>query len=119
MLKHVSFLTTHPDEVVGFYTALGATPTKDLTTAEGYRRIVLTFAGGGKLQFFAIDGESPAPHSAWAEHIALVLPDLRGALAALQSQGVRLSRELQPSPGGRLMVFVLDPDGRQVELLQE
>ncbi len=119
MLKHVSFITTHPDEVLRFYTALGATVIKDITTHEGYRRIVLRFVGGGKLQFLVIEGEQRAPYPHWAEHIALILPDLTTSLARLQTQDAGLSRAVQASPSGRAMAFVIDPDGRQVELLQE
>ena len=119
MLRHVSFVTAQPDRITQFYGALGATLTKDLVTAEGYRRLVLEWAGGGKLKFFAIAGETPAPHSHLAEHIALILPDVHGSLTALQRLGVTLSRGVQPSPSGRPMAFVQDPDGRQVGLLRE
>ena len=60
-----------------------------------------------------------APDSlAWMEHVALHLPDLDASLAQLRAMGVTFSRERTLSPGGNPMAFVLDPDGRQVELLQ-
>jgi len=154
MLKHVSFVTAHPDAVRSFYTLLGAEVSKDLRTSEGFRRLVLSFEGGGKLQFFErppAPGEtspsepgsphtevqtnlqdwpdspvsasqllhpaSPDPH-AWMEHVALYLPDLEASIRALKARSVPFVRDLTLSPSGNPMAFVLDPDGRQVELLQ-
>ncbi|GGJ79844.1 lactoylglutathione lyase [Deinococcus aquiradiocola] len=118
MLKHVSFLTRDADATIAFYTGLGAVVSRDLVTAEGFRRLVLSFPGGGKLQFIQAEGEMPAPQDSWMEHVALHLPDLTASLGHLNAQGVTFSRELTLSPGGNPMAFVLDPDGRQVELLQ-
>lgn len=118
MLKHVSFLTRDLDAVLHFYAALGAQVEKALTTPEGYRRAVLRL-GDGALQFFQIPGEAPAPHPHWAEHLAVYVAsrDLGTLLNELRAAGVPVTRDLQLSPGGRDMAFVLDPDGRQVELL--
>ncbi|MCP2014879.1 lactoylglutathione lyase [Deinococcus sp. HSC-46F16] len=117
MLKHVSFVTRDLAATLAFYVRLGGVVDKDLTTAEGYRRGVVRL-GEGRLQFFEIPGETSMPHPHWAEHIALHVPGLRGLLPKLRAAGVTVSRDLQPSPGGRDMAFVLDPDGRQVELLE-
>jgi len=122
MLKHVSFLTRDLSATLAFYGQLGGVVEKNLTTEEGYRRAVVRL-GGGLLQFFQIEGEFPAGNADgtqkhWAEHIALYVPDLRGLLPVLRASGVVVTRDLQPSPSGRDMAFVQDPDGRQVELLQ-
>ena len=117
MLKHVSFLTRDLPAVLAFYARLGGIVEKDLVTHEGHRRGVIRL-GEGKLQFFEVAGETPAPHPHWAEHIALHVRGLRALLPELQAAGVTVTRDLQPSPGGRDMAFVLDPDGRQVELLE-
>ncbi|WP_309570901.1 VOC family protein [Deinococcus sp.] len=117
MLKHVSFLSRDLVATLTFYESLGGVVEKDVVTAEGYRRGVIRL-GGGKLQFFQLPGEQPAPHAHWAEHIALHVTGLRALLADLRGAGVTVTRDLQTSPGGRDMAFVLDPDGRQVELLE-
>ncbi|MPY66879.1 VOC family protein [Deinococcus sp. SDU3-2] len=117
MLKHVSFVTRDLAATLAFYVRLGGVVEKDLTTAEGYRRGVVRL-GEGRLQFFEVPGEAPAPHLHWAEHIALHVSGLRALLPEWRAAGVTVSRDLQPSPGGRDMAFVLDPDGRQVELLE-
>lgn len=117
MLKHVSFLTRDLDAALAFYGQLGGVTEKNLTTTEGHRRGVLRL-GEGKLQFFEVAGEAPQPHPHWAEHIALYVRGLGAVLADLRAAGVTVTRDLQPSPSGRDMAFVLDPDGRQVELLE-
>ncbi len=117
MLKHVSFVTADLDATLTFYGRLGGVTEKNLTTAEGYRRGVLRL-GPGRLQFFQIPDGSPRPHPHWAEHIAVHVTGLHALLAELREAGVTVSRELELSPGGRDMAFVLDPDGRQVELLE-
>ncbi|UBV43348.1 VOC family protein [Deinococcus taeanensis] len=117
MLKHVSFLTRNLNATLAFYTRLGGTVEKQVVTSEGYGRAVLRF-GEGAVQFFEVPGETPAPHAHWAEHIALHVRGLRDLLPTLRNAGVAVTRDLQSSPGGRDMAFVLDPDGRQVELLE-
>ncbi|MFC4639644.1 VOC family protein [Deinococcus hohokamensis] len=117
MLKHVSFLTGDLPAAVAFYERLGAVIEKRAVTPEGYDRAVLRL-GEGRLQLFEVTGETPRPHPHWAEHVALYVSGLRALLPELRAAGVRVTRDLQPSPGGRDMAFVLDPDGRQVELLE-
>lgn len=117
MLKHVSFVTRDLAVSLAFYARLGGVVEKDLTTTEGFRRGVVRL-GEGRLQFFQIPGETPAPHAHWAEHVAVHVTGLRNLLPTLRESGVPITRDLQPSPGGRNMAFVLDPDGRQVELLE-
>ena len=117
MLKHVSFLTRDLDASLTFYEQLGAVTEKRFLTSEGYGRAVLRL-GEGRLQLFEVPGELPQPHPHWAEHIAINVRGLQQLLPGLREAGVRVTRDLQLSPGGRDMVFVLDPDGRQVELLE-
>ena len=117
MLKHVSFITHAPEAVSAFYVRLGGRLTKDVVSPDGLRRIVVTFEGGGKLQFFAAS-EPMNVNPSWMEHVALELTDLHGSLSELRDAGVPFTRELHLSPGGNPVAFVTDPDGRQVELLQ-
>ncbi|THF85840.1 VOC family protein [Deinococcus sp. KSM4-11] len=117
MLKHVSFLSGDLPATLAFYERLGGVIEKDVTTSEGYRRAVIRL-GEGRVQFFQIAHEVPMPHTHWAEHLALHVSGLASLLSDLRASGVTITRDLQPSPGGRDMAFVLDPDGRQVELLE-
>lgn len=115
MLKHVSFVTARPEDTVAFYARLGGGLAKDVTTPDGLRRLVVGFPGGGRLQFFV--GEPPAPPASWMEHIALRADDFDAAVADLRAAGVTFSREPHLSPSGHPVAFVLDPDGRPVEVL--
>lgn len=118
-LKHVSFQTDGADAVISFYRMLGAVVLKDAASPDGLRRVVLGFQDGGKLQFFeAPGGAAPRPAGVWMEHVALELPDLHSSVSALQTAGVKFARELSTTPTGNPVAFVLDPDGRHVELLQ-
>lgn len=117
MLKHVSFLTRDLGAVLAFYERLGGVTEKQIVTAEGHGRGTLRL-GEGKLQFFEVASEAPSPHPHWAEHIAVYVRGLRQLLPQLRAAGVVVTRDLQPSPSGRDMAFVQDPDGRQVELLE-
>lgn len=117
MFKHVSFLTLDLAATLAFYEQLGGQVEKNIETAEGHKRGVIRL-GEGQLQFFQIAGQWPNPHSCWAEHIAIYVQDLRTLLPKLREAGVSVPRDLQSGPSGRAMAFVLDPDGRQVELLE-
>ena len=77
-----------------FYGRLGGVVEKNLTTTEGFQRGVVRL-GEGRLQFFQIPGESPAPHAHWAEHVALHVPGLRARLPELRAAGVTVTRDLE------------------------
>ncbi|MBB6099761.1 lactoylglutathione lyase [Deinobacterium chartae] len=118
-LKHVSFLTRDADALRRFYAALGATVLKDQTRSEeALRRLVLE-VGGGRLQFFQDLSGALQPRAAqgWMEHIALEVSGLDAVISRLLEAGGALLRR-EPSPSGRDMAFVRDPDGRQLELLE-
>lgn len=119
MLKHVSFITTDADRLMAFYLLLEGQITKDEThPEEKLRRVVLQFEGG-TLQFFQpSDGILPTQPANWMEHIAFIVDDFDGIHDRLKQQGVVFSREITRSPSGKRMFFVLDPDGRQLEILE-
>jgi lactoylglutathione lyase len=117
-LKHVSFICSSAEVMAQFYGVLGAVVEKDWPMpAEGLRRLVLRL-GQGRIQFFEVEGEYPSPKAHWAEHIALELEDFDEMLRTLEVNAVKISRPLSRSPSGRRMIFILDPDGRQLELLE-
>lgn len=118
MLKHVSFVTQSADQIIDFYRLLGAEVLKDETQqAEHLRRLVLNFEGG-TLQFFQPAPPPEKKQSNWMEHIAFVVEDFDALHDTLKSMQVTFTREKTRSPGGKRMFFVLDPDGRQLEILE-
>lgn len=118
MLKHVSFVTPDAALIQAFYAQLGATLDKDVTAPDGLRRLVLLFPGGGRLQFWVTDRVQASIGASWLEHVAVELPDFDAVVARFKEQQVPFIREVQTLASGRRVAFVLDPDGRHVELLQ-
>ncbi len=119
MLKHVSFVTPKADAIQEFYTELGAQLDKDVTAPDGLRRLVLRFENGGQLQFFVTDQMSPTVGAEWLEHIAVELTDFEVGVQAMRALRAPFIREVETLPSGRRVTFVLDPDGRHVELLEQ
>jgi lactoylglutathione lyase len=118
-LKHVSFVCENADLIAEFYTTLGFELEKDLSRPEeNLRRLVLKM-GEGRIQFFQGQKQPATPSRSWMEHIALELENFEGVIQTLKGKSVIFSREPTLSPSGRRMAFVLDPEGRQVELLEQ
>lgn len=50
-------------------------------------------------------------------HIAIGVPDVPAVCAKLAADGVKIPIGPKPSPGGKTLAFVEDPDGYRIELL--
>ncbi|GGJ45108.1 VOC family protein [Deinococcus roseus] len=120
MLKHVSFVTHNADALIAFYQLLGAQVSKDETHPEEHLRRVVLQCEGGTLQFFEPNEkpERSSKQTSWMEHLAFVVEEFDLLHQAFQQQEVRFTRELMHSHSGKRMFFVLDPDGRQLEILE-
>ena len=52
-------------------------------------------------------------------HIALEMPDVAGACAAVKAKGGTVTREAGPVKGGSTVIaFVADPDGYKIEFIE-
>jgi len=52
-------------------------------------------------------------------HLAIGVPDIYGTCARLEAEGVNVPRKPGPMKhGGRVIAFIEDPDGYQIELIQ-
>ena len=52
-------------------------------------------------------------------HIALEMPDVAGACAAVKTKGGTVTREAGPVKGGSTVIaFVADPDGYKIEFIE-
>ncbi|MBU6507141.1 MAG: lactoylglutathione lyase [Alphaproteobacteria bacterium] len=52
-------------------------------------------------------------------HIAIAVPDVRGACDGLAKAGVKITRPAGPVKGGTTMIaFIEDPDGYKIELIE-
>ena len=51
-------------------------------------------------------------------HIAFEVDDITATVAALRSNGVKITEEPSSNPSGSRIAFVEDPDGYEIELVQ-
>ena len=63
-------------------------------------------------------GEPEGPFAGRVRHLALGIEGWEALTARLKAEGVPL-RESLPAPGGARRVFVKDPDGNALELVEE
>jgi len=62
--------------------------------------------------------ESYEPGTAFG-HLALGVPDVRGACEKIKAAGGKVTREAGPVKGGSTVIaFVTDPDGYKIELIE-
>lgn len=89
-------------------------------------RFTLAFVGYGPEDSHTVlelthnwDREAPYGLGAGYGHIAVAVPDIYGACAALKARGVNVVREPGPMKhGSTVIAFVEDPDGYKVELIE-
>lgn len=111
-----------------FYEALGFRIISDLPAEDGSRAIRFLELGGFQLElFWYAEPIAPLPAPAPAgkgqlgfRHLALHTDDLEGALGELKRTGlVPPELEIRVVPLGFKLVFLTDPDGIEIELMQE
>ncbi|MGH6638271.1 MAG: lactoylglutathione lyase [Polaromonas sp.] len=124
-LLHTMLRVADLDRAIAFYVdLLGMRLLRRRDYPEG--RFTLAFLGYGDERDVAVlelthnwDTVAYAHGTAYG-HIALSLPDLEGACAALRRVGATITR--QPGPmrhdAGEIIAFVEDPDGYRIELIQ-
>lgn len=140
-LSHSGIQVSDIDRSIAFYELLGLSLGKRWTTDEPYvQRVVgyypdvtlevavLTIPGSDAileiLQYRGVDGTpvDPATANPGTGHFCLLVDDLDELYARLAGDGVEFISEPQtptagPNTGGRV-VYLKDPDGIRVELLQ-
>ena len=125
---HIGLVVSDLARTTAFYEALGFTIASDPPSGDGSRAIRFLELGGFQLELFwyaePIEPEpAPAPGGKGRlgfRHLALHTDDLEGALAELKSAGlVPGDLEMRVVPLGYKLVFLSDPDGVEIELMQE
>jgi catechol 2,3-dioxygenase-like lactoylglutathione lyase family enzyme len=125
---HVGLVVADLARTTAFYEALGFRIASDLPADDGSRAIRFLELDGFQLELFwyAEPGEpAPAPAPAGKgqlgfRHVALHTDDIDGALAQLKTLGfVSADLEVRVVPIGFKLVFLTDPDGVEIEILQE
>jgi lactoylglutathione lyase len=88
----------------------------------GEGQIELYWKAGSQSPAAAAGGSGPVPPTAAVglRHVAFQVDDVRQVIADLAARGVTVARR-PPEPGqaGGMIAFVKDPDGADVELMQQ
>jgi lactoylglutathione lyase len=75
--------------------------------------------GGAELELTYNYGVASYEQGTAFGHLALGVPDVAGACAAIRAAGGKVTREAGPVKGGTTVIaFVEDPDGYKIELIE-
>jgi len=123
---HVGIVVSDLERSTGFYRALGFEVVKDLPSEDGSRAIRFIRLGEFEIELFWY--EMPAapvvPPAGKGQlgfrHLALRTSDIDATLSSLKALGV-VPEELEARklPIGYSILFLSDPDGLEIEIMQE
>jgi len=124
-LLHTMIRVGNLDRSLDFYTRLlGMTLLRRKDFPEG--RFTLAFVGYGPEDANAVIELTHNWDTTEYElgtgfgHLALAVPDIHAACAALAAEGVKIPRAPGPMKhGGTVIAFVEDPDGYRIELIEK
>jgi len=122
---HVGIVVSDLERSTAFYHALGFTTVSDLPVESGSRAIRFVSLGGFQLELFWY-AETPAtqPHADGKQigfrHFALQTDDVAAVLDELRAAGlVGEEAAVRHVPAGYKLLFLNDPDGIEIEIMQE
>jgi catechol 2,3-dioxygenase-like lactoylglutathione lyase family enzyme len=125
---HIGLVVSDLARTTAFYEALGFTIASDLPSGDASRAIRFLNLGDFQLELFWYAEPSeplpvPAPGGKGRlgfRHFALRTDDVYAALAELKASGLApADLEVRMVPAGYKLVFLSDPDGVEIELMQE
>lgn len=123
---HIGIVVSDLERSTDFYRALGFELSKDLPAEDGSRTIRFIRLGEFELELFwyaepAARAHPPAGRGQLGfRHLALRTTDIDAALGALKAAGVAPSElEIRRVPIGYSLVMLSDPDGLEIEIMQE
>lgn len=120
---HVGIIVKDLARSKEFYSALGFNVTSEMD--DGTKTICFMRLGSFNLELFAYDSPVQAPPRAEGRalgfrHLALRTDDVDGALDELKAAGlVATDTAVREVPGIARLVFFDDPDGVEIEVMQE
>lgn len=116
---HVCLNVADAEESAQWYVEeLGFERSWEFTSTDGNtRNVYVTDESGIELQLADTTGETPTTQGDMIDHIAIEVPDVETAIAAIDHHGVLLPPQDHPTGGGQF-AFIADPDGHRVELIE-
>ncbi len=125
---HIGIVVSDLDRSTAFYEKLGFGTVSETLANDGSRAIRFMRLGCFELELFwyaePLGSEPAAPPAGRGQlgfrHLALRTDDIDGALVALKEAGLVASDlEVRIVPLGYRLLFLEDPDGIEIEVMQE
>jgi glyoxylase I family protein len=123
-VHHIAIICSDYQRSKAFYTdVLGLTVVREVYRAER-QSFKLDLALGDQyiielFSFPAPPARASGPEACGLRHLAFAVPDIQGAVAALQAKGVVAEVIRTDEFTGRQFTFFTDPDGLPLELYQQ
>lgn len=110
-----------PRSLAFYCDVLGLTEKRRITFTEEGRTLVflgMTHDDGMQIELWHEGDGVAIEHVSRAGHIGIGVRDIETCVDRLDAAGVTVLKRPAPlRPGGRVIAFVLDPDGHEIELL--
>lgn len=123
---HIGIVVSDLERSTDFYRALGFELVKDLPAQDGSRAIRFIRLGAFELELFwyAAPAAPVVPPAGRGQlgfrHLALRTADIDAVLTSLKALGIAPSElEIRRVPIGYSLLFLSDPDGLEIEIMQE
>lgn len=123
---HIGIVVRDLERSTDFYRALGFELAKDLPAEDGSRAIRFIRLGGFELELFwySEPAAPPVPPAGRGQlgfrHLAFRTTDIDATLDALKAAGVAPGElEIRRVPIGYSLMMLRDPDGLEIEIMQE
>ncbi|MBU0723690.1 MAG: lactoylglutathione lyase [Alphaproteobacteria bacterium] len=125
-MLHTMIRVLDLDKSIDFYTRHLGMNLLRRTDYEG-GRFTLAFVGYGEEKDNTVielthnwDQKEPYSIGSGFGHLAIGVPDIYGACAKMEAEGVKIPRPPGPMKhGGSVIAFIEDPDGYKVELIEK
>lgn len=123
---HIGIVVADLERSTHFYRVLGFEVVQDMPAEDGSRAIRFIRLGEFEIELFwyaETPAEAPVPAGkgqAGYRHFALRTTNIDGVLAELQARGfVSADAQIRRVPAGYSLLFLTDPDGLEIEVMQE
>jgi methylmalonyl-CoA/ethylmalonyl-CoA epimerase len=122
---HIGIVVSDLARSVSFYEALGFVTVAVMESDDGFRTITFMELGGMQVELFwyaspTAPGPRPDERAPGLRHLALRTDDIEAAVADLKAKGVMpQDTALRVASGGFTLAFFDDPDGIEIEIMQQ